>query len=188
MIILPNPPPGGYKTIVVDPPWPCHVSWGKAADKGVQAHTQVADRYPLMSVKEITRLPMSWLTADTAHLFVWATQRFLPDALNILPWWGFRYGFTMTWHNPGGPQNIGYPMYNAEFVVYGHRGKRCGKANTPGFLDTKDFPVCFNAPRGRHSEKPAEFYELIERVTPGPRIDLFARKRHPGFDAWGDEV
>lgn len=187
MIALPDPPPGGYKTIVVDPPWPCHSGWGKS-NKGVKSHPEVADRYPLMTEREIKRLPIGDLAADTSHLFLWATQRFLPIAFDILPWYGFRYGFTMVWHKPGGPQLIGYPAYNCEFVVYGYRGKRVGQAHTFGFLDTKEFPACFNAPRGKHSEKPAEFYELLRRVTPGPRIDLFARRRHPGFDAWGNEV
>ena len=105
-----------------------------------------------------------------------------------MPWYGFRYVFTMVWHKPAGPQPIGYPAYNAEFVLYGKRGKNLGGARVPGFLETKSFSMCFNAPRGRHSEKPAEFYELLRRVTPEPRIDLFARRRHPGFDAWGNEV
>ena len=141
-----------------------------------------------MTEAEIKRLRVADLAAEQSHCFLWATHRFLPIAFDILLWYGFQYAFTMVWHKPAGRQIAGYPCYNAEFVVYGHRGAMQGGSRHPGFLETKNSPVCFNAPRGNHSEKPAEFYELLRRVTPGPWIDLFARKRHPGFDAWGNEI
>ena len=94
----------------------------------------------------------------------------------------------MTWVKPAGPQMPGYPCYNSEFILYGNRCKMTSPVQSPPFVDTKDFYAAFPAERGRHSEKPSYFYQLLERVTPEPRIDLFARRRHPGFDAWGKEV
>ena len=184
---LPNPPLGGYKTIVIDPPWPCHL--GNQSETGLLATPRVGARYNLMGEREIKRLNINLLAAEDAHLFCWTTQRFLPLAIECLPWWGFKYHFVMVWHKPGGPKLVGYPKYNCEFVVYGHRGPLVhGKSHHFGFHTTKGFWACFNAAQGRHSEKPAEFYDLLRRVTPGPRIDLFARRRHEGFDAWGNEA
>jgi N6-adenosine-specific RNA methylase IME4 len=56
------------------------------------------------------------------------------------------------------------------------------------FIDTKDFPCCFEAPRREHSRKPEKFYDLIRRVTGGSRIDLFAREEHEGFARYGNEI
>lgn len=188
MINLPTLPLGGYATIVVDPPWPSQRHQNYQKHTGVYGNYPIENRYPLMPLEDIKTLPVLELAAERCLCFIWTTQRFLPAALECLTEWGFQYRFTMVWHKPAGPQPFGYPCFNAEFVIVGNRGNRLNKSRTPGFIDTKAFPTVFNAPRGRHSEKPAEFYRLLERVTPGPRIDLFARKRHRGFDAWGNEV
>ena len=87
----------------------------------------------------------------------------------------------MTWHKSGGIQIWNYPQFNSEFVVVGSIGK-------PKFLSTKAFPVCFDGKRQGHSVKPTEFYDTLRRVSPEPRIDMFARRHILGFDAWGDEV
>ena len=87
----------------------------------------------------------------------------------------------MIWFKPGGFQPFGLPQYNIEFVLFGRRG------SLP-FLETKQFFTGFSAPRQEHSRKPQAFYELVRRVSPGPRIDIFSRESHDGFVQFGNEV
>jgi len=102
-------------------------------------------------------------------------------ALLLIEHWGFRYGFAMVWRKSGGFQPYGLPQFNCEFVLYGRRG-------SPSFLETTGFFCCFDGVRREHSRKPDEFYDLIRRVTDGPRLDMFSRGPHDGFDQWGNQV
>ena len=135
--------------------------------------------YPTMSEDELVALPIPAL--DDAHVFLWTTQKFLPMALRLLDAWEVRYICTFVWHKPGGFQPFGLPQYNCEFVLYARRG-------SPRFLDTTALPTCFTAPRREHSRKPDTFYDVVRRVTAGPRIDLFSREPRDGFAQWGNET
>jgi len=168
-------PDGKYGTIVIDPPWQM-----EKIERDV-APNQVAFDYPTMTEQELAAFPVPAIAADDCHLFCWTTHKFLPMSLRLLDAWGFRYVLTMVWHKPGGFQPFGLPQYNCEFAVYARRG-------TPTFADTKAFNVCFQAPRREHSRKPDEFYDVIRRVTAGPRIDVFSRENRDGFDVYGNEA
>ena len=167
---------GRYATVVIDPPWHMDsVGWrDKSGPKGEIA-------YPTMTYEGIAALPVTSTLADDARLFIWTINRYLPLTFGLLGHWGAEYSFTMTWHKSGGFQLPDGPSFNGEWIVVGRKGR-------PSFNETKAFSTANYWPRGAHSEKPEGFYDLLRRVTPGPRLDIFGRRRIAGFDSWGNEA
>ncbi len=123
-----------------------------------------------MPLEEINALPALELAPERRFCFIRTTRRFRPAAWESLTAWGFQYRFTMVWHKPAGPQSIGYPGFNTEFIGVGNRGNNLDQARTPGFGDTREFATGLPADRGKHSAKPAYFYELLEGVTARPAL------------------
>ena len=166
-------PTGLYDVIVIDPPWPM-----TKIERDV-APNQVGFDYPTMAEEQMANLQ---IPADVnCHVWLWTTHKFLPMAFRLLDTWKLKYVCCFTWHKPGGFQPFNLPQYNCEFALYARKG-------APQFLETKSFPVCFEAPRSGHSAKPQAFYDFINRVTGGRRLDMFNRRAIEGFDVWGKEA
>lgn len=170
-------PQGKYRCIVIDPPWEMEKITRDVRPNAVNFGFE----YPTMTEQELADFQVAGMAADDCHLFCWTTQKHLPSALRLVEAWGFRYTLTMVWHKPGGFQPYNLPQFNCEFVIYARRG-------SPEFVDTKQFFCCFDAGRREHSRKPDEFYDVIRRVTAGPRIDVFSREARDGFKQFGNET
>ena len=169
---------GLYDVVDIDPPWPTGM-----INRHVWRH-EVGLKYPVMSLDQIREEVGAKLKRHAAadcHVFLWTTQKFLRDAMSLLDDWAVRYFFPFVWHKPGGYGPFNLPQFNCEFVLYGRTG-------SPKFIDTKDFPLCFSAPRRDHSEKPEEWYATLRRVTLGRRLAMFSRRAIEGFESWGKEA
>ena len=166
---IPGLPPGGFATILVDPPWPL---------QGGEKH------YRTMSLARIKALPVGALAARNAHLWLWTTNALLPTAYEVAEAWGFTVRSPLTWVKFRLGLGGRYQLRNAtEQLLFCTRGK------AP--LGSRSQPTWFNAPVQEHSRKPAEQFAIIERVSPGPYLELFARRRpesNQPWAVWGDEV
>jgi site-specific DNA-methyltransferase (adenine-specific) len=138
-----------------------------------------------MAVEDICRLPVQSIAGKNSVLFLWATVPMMPEAFRVMAAWGYKYKTAIFWHKTG-RLGLGYWFRGeVELLLFGTRGKvKAFRCQLPNFIET---------PALGHSEKPEEFRELIEaaisRTIETPqRVELFARRRVPGWDAWGDQV
>lgn len=182
-----------YRVVVADPPWQYQKNPG--AKGGGQGANGIAEReYSTMTNEEISTLPVASLVAPDAHLFLWMTNpgiyggRFSTvTPRDIAESWGFQYKTTLTWvktAQSGEPIRSGMGWFFrgcTEHIMYATRG-------AAGIAPARREPNVIMAPRGRHSQKPEEFMQMVERVVDGPYLELFARERRPGWDAWGLEI
>ena len=138
-----------------------------------------------MATPKIEALPVGEIATDDAFLFLWAIFSMLPDALRVLVAWGFTYKTARIWHKVGGPPGCGrYFRTSCEMLLLGVR------PNTPRQFRDHCIDQFFETPRGEHSVKPDEVYDMIERACAGPYLELFARqpKRREGWSYCGDQA
>lgn len=159
-----------FGTIYADPPWPYENTTSRGAAE---------NHYRTMRVDTIAALPVAKLAPAEAHLHLWTTNGFLFEAKQIIEAWGFSYKSCLIWVKPQ-LGNGNYWRVSHEFLLLGVRG-------TLTFTDKAQQSWIY-AERGQHSVKPPIFRKLIERVSPGPRLELFARTPVEGWTVWGDEV
>lgn len=165
-----------FKTIYADPPW-------KYGNQGTRAATD--NHYPTLSVDEICELPIGELAEDQAHLHLWTTNAFIFDAKKVIEAWGFEYKSVLVWMKP--QVGIGnYWRVNHEFLLLGVRGGFQFR-DSDGAMQARMRSVVEHARIG-HSRKPDLFAQMIERVSFGPFIELFARRARAGWSSWGNEV
>lgn len=160
--------PETFATIVIDPPW----RYDNLATRGA-----AEDHYETMSLDELAELKVP--AADDGHLYMWVTNGFLEAGFRLLASWGFTYKTCLTWVKP----QIGMGNYfrnNTEHVLFAIRG-RCPTLRN-------DVGTWFQADRTKHSAKPESFYDLVESCSPGPWLEMFARRRRAGWHVWGNEA
>lgn len=166
-----NTTQGAYRTLLADPPWDIQQVGG--GNRGAAA------RYPVLPLDRIVGLPVGQLAGETSHLWLWVTNASLFAGQTVMEAWGFTYRSILTWIKP----RFGMGQYlrsQTEHLLLGTRGRA---------------PILFRgqgswlyAPVQEHSRKPEEQYAVIERCSPGPYLELFARRPRLGWHVWGNQV
>lgn len=138
--------------------------------------------YNCMTIDEIKQLPVGGLAADNCELYLWVTQKYLPVSFEIIAHWGFKYCQTLVWcKKPMGTGQGGVYCPTTEFIILARRGKmpKCTRIDSTWWQIKRE---------SKHSRKPEFFQNLIETVTDGPRLEMFARRQREGWDVFGNEV
>lgn len=173
-----------FSTILADPPWQFQNRTGKVAPE----HRRLS-RYGTMELGDIAALPVAKVAAETSHLYLWVPNALLPEGLQVMEAWGFKYKSNIVWHKvrkDGGSDGRGVGFYFrnvTELVLFGVRGKNA-RTLAPGRSQVN----LLATQKREHSRKPDEFYDIVESCSPGPYLELFARGARPGWHVWGNQA
>ena len=179
-----------YSVIYADPPWSYYNDTTTTPDcttvKGMRRPP-----YPVMSSKDIMSIPVQSIADDSCILFCWTTDYHLEKCLNIIKAWGFEYktiGFVWSKRNKDNSPVCFMGAYTmksgVEMCLLATKGKNACK-----MVKAHNVRSYIESPRQRHSKKPDEIRDrMVSLVGDVPRIELFARDRFPGWDAWGNEI
>lgn len=168
----PAMPTGPFHVIVSDPPWPYEKREGDATHRGDLP-------YPPMSIDAICALPVQQIAHDDGCvLWLWTTNAFMRDAYRVLDAWGFTEKTILTWAK----NKIGLGDWlrgKTEHAILAVRGR-------PVVTLTNETTLLEGEVR-EHSRKPESFYELVERLCHGSKVEMFCRTPRPGWARWGAE-
>jgi N6-adenosine-specific RNA methylase IME4 len=169
-----------YSTILLDPPW--NQQGGGKSKRGADKH------YPLLKEKQILEIVAAFLdgkVATDAHMYMWTASNHLPEALRIIEALGFKYINNIVWAKTG----FGLGQYfrgQHELCLFATKGRgfsvRTDSKNVSSLLGQSLISTT------KHSAKPVEMYDLVERRSKGPYLEMFARNTRSGWDSWGNEV
>ena len=162
-----------YPVVYVDPPW--RYEHSETESRAIE------NQYPTMSLDEIKALKVSEITTKDCVMFMWATSPKLAESMEVLTAWGFNYRTCAVWDK----QKIGMGYYfrqQHELLLVAVRGK-------PPIPKPENRPSSvLSYPRGKHSEKPQEVYEIIEAMYPEmPKLEMFCRSPRKGWGVWGNQ-
>lgn len=173
-----------YKTIYADPPWQFSNRTGKMAPE----HKRL-NRYSTMKLEDIMKLPVSSVADEKSHLYLWIPNALLPSGLEVMKAWGFEYKTNIIWEKvrkdgmPDG-RGVGFYFRNVtEILLFGIKGDK-NRTLQPGRSQVN----LLRSIKREHSRKPDEFVSLIERCSPGPYLELFARGDRENWDMWGNQA
>lgn len=185
-----------YRTIVADPPWPYSAADGgnlrASKEHRPNSHNSklngpgVQSRYAVISIAGLKGLAVEHVAAADAHLYLWTTNAFMYAAHQVAWAWGFKTKTICTWGKikPNGTPSMkmGHWFRGAtEHCLFCIRGSLSPTT-------TVAIPTLWLWPRGPHSVKPGAFYDLVQTMSPGPYLELFARSQRLGWDTWGNEA
>ena len=164
----PSIPHQKYDVIVIDPAWRYQLRQGQTGRRNTTP-------YPTMSIEEIKALPVQTIAAEDAILWLWTTNTHLPDAFDVVREWGFQYKVLLTWvkNRLGTGHWLRGRTEHCLMAVKGHP-----------VINLTNQSTVIHAPVRDHSQKPDEFYRLVETLCPGRKIELFARESRDGWDTW----
>jgi N6-adenosine-specific RNA methylase IME4 len=170
-----EPPPlpkGPFRVIVADPPW----MYDKRPDD--DTHRSRLD-YPSMTIPALCELPVRDIAADDCVLWLWTTNAHMRHAYSILDSWGFEERTILTWAK----NRMGCGDWlrgQTEHCILAVKGRPT--------VTLYNQTTLLNAPVRQHSRKPDEFFDLVDRLCPGSKVELFCREARPGWAVFGNEV
>lgn len=161
---------GLYDIISVDPPW----NYGREYDPET---SRVANPYPEMTIDEIKNINLPF--TENAIIFLWTTQKFLPESFEILKHWGFEYKATIVWNKEKIGMGAWFRM-QCEFCLFAVKGK-------PFWNNTTERDIITEG-RREHSRKPDVFFEMVNKICVGRKLEYFAREKRVGWDIFGNDT
>jgi len=174
-----------FKTILADPPWQFQNKTGKMAPE----HKRL-NRYSTMKLEEIKALPVREVADNPCHLYLWVPNALLPDGLDVMKAWGFRYKTNIVWEKirkDGGPDGRGVGFYFrnvTELLLFGTRGD----GNTRTLAPARSQVNLLRTQKREHSRKPDEIFDIIESCSCSPYLELFARGNRDNWVLWGNQA
>lgn len=165
---------------MIDPPWSLT---GFSVDKSNHSKYGTSLPYDTMTDEEISNFPIdNYADNDGCDLFMWTVYSKLELAFEIIHKWKFKFHCPITWNKQAGVSMNGFDR-RTELCLYSYRGKMNIKKDKGPYI-----PTIINESRTHHSAKPRLFYSILLKSTQEPRIDIFSRKKHIGFDSWGNQA
>lgn len=173
-----------YGTILIDPPW----RYRQVAGKGKKAgdSTRGGLDYPTMSMEELMGLDIMQYADKDCILWLWTTNSHIPCAFPLMEKWGFKYKTMVTWAK----NQIGLGFWlrgQTEHLLLGIRGNPREGMIGPHGATGKSWSTLITSKRGEHSVKPEVFIDMIEDISPEPRLEIFARRHRFGWDVIGNQ-
>lgn len=137
--------------------------------------------YATMTLDEISALPVGEWAEEDAHLYVWTVNKFIEETYALTRAWGFSPGTLLTWCKAPMGYGLGWAhSLTTEHILFCRRGSLPYKKRVDS--------TWWQWKRGKHSAKPEAFLDLVEQVSPGPYLEMFARRQRLGWDTWGNEA
>ena len=174
---------GKFGTVMADPPWLFNNSTGKMAPE----HKRLF-RYQTMTNEEIMSMPINEVTLPKSHLYLWVPNALIETGLEVMKRWGFTYKTNIVWYKirkDGGPDRRGVGFYFrnvTELLLFGVKGNI--RTLGPG----RSMPNIITSQKREHSRKPDEVYDVVEKCSEGPYLELFARHSRKNWVSWGNQV